>query len=532
MNRFIFVDNALEKKKKKDCTGAVRSSYFKQIFANKMSNKRDKNLPSITTMVTHGDKRSGDCFTTENEEETFLAIKVREMLNISRVKKGQVDDRDLSEVVNNTAILLKENHKNEQVRKMYTRYQNLWMTFVAKENMDDEFNDIKLVKFFSQLKNRYSPNTLWVIYSCINSRFIDVYGLDLKSLPRLRKFLKQQTSKYVAKKSSTFDPEEIQELLMKLQDKPTTRATLHGVAIALLYFGLLRGSEVKEITVRDVIVKDSRILVKFMHDRKRRNEGFSYEVPSLYYPMFKKYVGQICQKTVDKGMVQFLKNWNIQAKRRVQNMGKNQINLLHGVACEILGKDPSSYTSHTWRRSAATNLADAGVSFINLKRHGQWISDSVVEGYIANSKPLRDERLHCLMPRDMRPKKVTEDRVEVVRKNDDATDKTAENPPRGIIEIAETVEVGEPLPDEPDLTTLIGFSQVFNPDLNLDFVPTAPTGLPLLTTEQNNTSLTTTTTNNPISAKPAAAPKNVESFLAAMSEKAATFVNCTFHFGR
>jgi len=46
------------------------------------------------------------------------------------------------------------------------------------------------------------------------------------------------------------------------------------------------------------------------------------------------------------------------------------------------------YTVHAFRRSAATNLADAGVSFVNLKRHGQWKSDSVIEGYIANSKAL------------------------------------------------------------------------------------------------------------------------------------------------
>jgi len=57
------------------------------------------------------------------------------------------------------------------------------------------------------------------------------------------------------------------------------------------------------------------------------------------------------------------------------------------------------YTGHCLRRSAATNLADRGVSFVNLKRHGQWKSDSVVEGYIANSEPLRMERLHGLMPR-------------------------------------------------------------------------------------------------------------------------------------
>ena len=44
-----------------------------------------------------------------------------------------------------------------------------------------------------------------------------------------------------------------------------------------------------------------------------------------------------------------------QANRRVH---------LHGIACEILGKDVSTYTSHTWCPSVTTNLADSGVSFI------------------------------------------------------------------------------------------------------------------------------------------------------------------------
>ena len=83
---------------------------------------------------------------------------------------------------------------------------------------------------------------------------------------------------------------------------------------------------------------------------------------------------------------------------------------------KFLEKDASAYTSHTWRRSAATNLADARVNFIFHNRHGQWISYSVMEGYIANSKPLRDERLHCLMLSDMRPKKMTEGRVVLKKK--------------------------------------------------------------------------------------------------------------------
>ena len=65
-------------------------------------------------------------------------------------------------------------------------------------------------------------------------------------------------------------------------------------------------------------------------------------MPVTFYDMFVKYVKQLCPDAVKQGM-------------RPRN----------GCA-----KRKNGYTSHCWRRSAATNLADAGVSFINLKQHG------------------------------------------------------------------------------------------------------------------------------------------------------------------
>ena len=38
------------------------------------------------------------------------------------------------------------------------------------------------------------------------------------------------------------------------------------------------------------------------------------------------------------------------------------------------------------------------LTFINLKRHGQWKSDTVIGGYIANSEPVMREREECLLP--------------------------------------------------------------------------------------------------------------------------------------
>ena len=53
--------------------------------------------------------------------------------------------------------------------------------------------------------------------------------------------------------------------------------------------------------------------------------------------------------------------------------------------------------SHPIHNPSSTNLADSGISFVNLKRHDQWKSDAVVEGYITNLKSLRLEREEGLL---------------------------------------------------------------------------------------------------------------------------------------
>ena len=115
-----------------------------------------------------------------------------------------------------------------------------------------------------------------------------------------------------------------------------------------------------------------------------------YNTPSTFFSMLKRYMGQNCMNSVSSGKVQFLKNWNNKGKRHIQNTGKHTVNKLHKVACEILKHPDTGYTSHTWRWFATTNLAKAG-------ENGQCISDSVVEGYIVNTRPLRNKCLHCLM---------------------------------------------------------------------------------------------------------------------------------------
>ena len=148
-----------------------------------------------------------------------------------------------------------------------------------------------------------------------------------------------------------------------------------------------------------VLSKEKKmILGTFNHQCIQRNERFSYSAPNDFYSLFDCCIGKLCKLTISSGKLQFLKNWSGKGKRCVQKKGKDTIDEHHCVACDIHKKPAEGYTSHIWRRTAATNLADTGVSFTNLKRYRQWVSDAVVEGYIANSKPLREERLTCLMP--------------------------------------------------------------------------------------------------------------------------------------
>ena len=69
-----------------------------------------------------------------------------------------------------------------------------------------------------------------------------------------------------------------------------------------------------------------------------------------------------------------------------QSVGINTIGGMPKKIAEFLKLPiPSNYTGHSFRRTSATILADAGADITTLKRHGSWKSSNVAEGYIENS---------------------------------------------------------------------------------------------------------------------------------------------------
>jgi len=374
--------------------GAAMKKNLKNEFLQTLSVPELKTKETAPLEGTHLEEKA---FLKENKICETIISKVEDLLVNIRVKNEKTQAIDHKYLLTETDDLLKDKKTKTKSEKMYERYQKKWLEY-AKGKKFKNFKstddvDCILVDFFHLMAMMYAPSTLYVIYSCVNSWFIDKHGYKLDVCLRVNKYLKQTTSTYVTKKSKVLTATQVDYLLKYSTQSSNHEDTLMGVCTALQYYGLLRISDTLKVTVGDVEVceETGNVKVLFEHARKRKNAGFTFYIPKDYKLLFKKYMGELQPFASPDG--QFLKNFSVTEYVRLRGTGYKKISKMINRACKVLDIPVDGYTGHCLRRSAATNLADRGVSFVNLKRHGQWKSDSVVEGYTANSEPLRMERL-------------------------------------------------------------------------------------------------------------------------------------------
>ena len=167
----------------------------------------------------------------------------------------------------------------------------------------------------------------------------------------------------------------------ELQDK---------VTVSLLYCGLLRRAEVLQVEIKDVdYVLTESIEVNFPHPTKRSARGFSFTIPAWLKPTFIKYSSQIAEE--QKPESRFLKNFSggRGGKGRIQNMGTKMVGkLAKNVAVWVHGEEKAKklrLTTHSFRRSAATSLAEYGISIVALCHAGRWASVVTAQEYQEHS---------------------------------------------------------------------------------------------------------------------------------------------------
>lgn len=148
-------------------------------------------------------------------------------------------------------------------------------------------------------------------------------------------------------------------------------------------FGLLgacRTDELVKITVDDITNHGNLILVKI--PKTKTCVPRSFTVSDDYLRIVENY-RQLRPDNVPTN--RFFLNYQ-KGKCTSQVIGKNKFTAMPKRIAEFL-KLPQSekYTGHSFRRTSASVLANAGADMLTIKRHGGWKSSTVAEGYIENS---------------------------------------------------------------------------------------------------------------------------------------------------
>ena len=237
--------------------------------------------------------------------------------------------------------------------------------------------------------------TVWNRYSAINSYFKTEYATNINTYATLRVFMINLTKTYIPKKAKILTYQQIKKVIALLNDGKDD--ILYRVIVLLMYFGLLRGTEVLNIKYEEVTFLDSgEVQIEYCTSSKTRIAGFSYLIPAQYKKEFKAYMDDWCPETGNF----FLKNYRKDINKRKTKTGWRTLQNMTARVEELLKLPKGSLTTHSFRRSSATALANAGASLIQLKRAGRWQSSAVAEGYIEHCLPEKRKQVTMMADGD------------------------------------------------------------------------------------------------------------------------------------
>lgn len=132
--------------------------------------------------------------------------------------------------------------------------------------------------------------------------------------------------------------------------------------------------------MKDVEQHGELMLIRIPETKTKVVRSFTLE--KEYSACVRKYISLRPNKAPPE---RFFLNFQ-NGKCTMQPIGRNKfLGIPKLIATYLDLPNSEQYTGHSFRRTSATLLADAGGDMTMLKRHGGWRSTSVVEGYVENS---------------------------------------------------------------------------------------------------------------------------------------------------
>lgn len=139
--------------------------------------------------------------------------------------------------------------------------------------------------------------------------------------------------------------------------------------------GACRGDEITKLTVDNVKDYGEEIIVKIPDTKTIVSK--MYLIGGAFAEVIRKYSKL---RPTNAETNRYLLNYQ-NGKCTVQVVGKHKIaRMPKDIATYLNLKDPKDYTGHSFRRTSTTILADSGAGIEEIKRHGNWKSNTVAEG--------------------------------------------------------------------------------------------------------------------------------------------------------
>ena len=270
---------------------------------------------------------------------------------------------------------------------VYSKWLKVYQEWAENNQFSKYFVSANtLLAFFRSFGEKYSPSTLWTIFSCLKKQMLVHYKIDINQFTEVQHYLKAVNTTHKKKKFPTFSREELDSFLLQAPNETYLR---HKLILLFATFGGLRISEITDLKFENVVEKDGLLQITIERSKTDKNgTGFIFFVtananaalcPLFYYHAYKVLVNSpepasrlFRQKHADRFTNQVI--------------GKNQIALVPKDIASFLKLDNADeYTFHAFRRTGATLQANSGVSVMQLKQWGRWKSDSVAQTYVADS---------------------------------------------------------------------------------------------------------------------------------------------------
>ena len=233
-----------------------------------------------------------------------------------------------------------------------------------------------------------ASSTLWTTYSMVTSVCKGKYSINLKQYCRVTSLLKSFDVD-VKKKAKVFTKSEINKFLLD-GEISTPYWKVRKVIVCLAFFGGLRHTEMMDIKVEFCESTAEGIYVTHSRSKQRSDKRSSrFLIPRTDASGSAEIVDDYI-KTIKETLGKFVGRllWTGNAKTFVNiPMGRNMVSKVPFDMAEKLNLDNAiGYTFHSFRRSAATAVADSGATSEQMRDFFGWSSTKMTTEYISTSK--------------------------------------------------------------------------------------------------------------------------------------------------